>query len=160
MSDEIERNRSYFRALCPDIKLENFAYPFGYGSFARKRQLQAAFRSCRSIMPGVNKGAVDLQFLRATPLIDRLIDRGGVDRAFDAAEKDGGWLIFYSHDVADQPSPWGCSPALLNHALEAASQRNIGVMNMAAALQMRERLNALRPIDKRLATESRSHARL
>jgi peptidoglycan/xylan/chitin deacetylase (PgdA/CDA1 family) len=135
LNAEIEHNQQYLRAIDPSIKIENFAYPFGYGSFVRKRQLKSIFRSCRSIVPGINSGTVDLQFLRAMPLIDRRIDRDGIERAFDQAQDTNGWLIFYTHDVADEPSPYGCSPALLNHALEAASRRKIAVLNMAEALQ-------------------------
>jgi peptidoglycan/xylan/chitin deacetylase (PgdA/CDA1 family) len=132
---EIERNQRYLRSLDASIRIENFAYPFGYGSFVRKRQLKTVFKSCRSIAPGVNSGSVDLQFLRAMPLIDRRIDRDGIERAFDEAQTANGWLIFYTHDVADEPSPYGCSPALLNEALEAASRRKIPILNMAEALQ-------------------------
>src|ERR1700712_3094188 len=135
LSAEIARNQQYLRSLDASIRIENFAYPFGYGSFVRKRQLKTAFRSCRSIVPGVNSGTVDLQFLRAMPLLDRRIDRDGIERAFDQAQTANGWLIFYTHDVADEPSPYGCSPALLNEALEAASKRKIPVLNMAEALQ-------------------------
>jgi peptidoglycan/xylan/chitin deacetylase (PgdA/CDA1 family) len=135
LAEEIELNRDYFRTLDATITLGNFAYPFGYGSFVRKRQLRNEFRSCRSIVPGVNSGAVDLQFLRSMPLIDRRIDRGGIERAFDQAQNTNGWLIFYTHDIADRPSPYGCSPALMNHALEAASRRKIPVLNMAEALR-------------------------
>ena len=135
LAEEIARNRRYFRSLDASIKVENFAYPFGYGSYVRKRQLKTTFQSCRSIVPGVNTGSVDLQFLRATPLIDLRIDTGAIDRMFDDAQTTNGWLIFYTHDVADTPSPWGCSPALMNHALEAAVRRKIPVLNMAEALQ-------------------------
>jgi peptidoglycan/xylan/chitin deacetylase (PgdA/CDA1 family) len=135
LSVEVERNRQYFAALDPSIRVENFAYPFGYGSIVRKRQLKTLFQSCRSILPGVNSGSVDLQFLRATPLIDSRIGRDGVERAFDEAQTNNGWLIFFSHDVADVPSPYGCSPALLNLALEAASRRQIPVLNMMEALR-------------------------
>jgi peptidoglycan/xylan/chitin deacetylase (PgdA/CDA1 family) len=135
LSAEIERNQHYLRSLDASIRIENFAYPFGFGSFVRKRQLKSVFKSCRSIVPGVNSGSVDLQFLRAMPLIDRRIDRDGIERAFDEAQSANGWLIFYTHDVADEPSAYGCSPALLNEALEAASRRKIPVLNMAEALQ-------------------------
>ena len=135
LNAEIERNQQYLRSLEPAIRIENFAYPFGYGSFVRKRQLKTLFKSCRSIVPGVNSGSVDLQFLRAMPLIDRRIYRDGIERAFDEAQTANGWLIFYTHDVADEPSPYGCSPALLNEALQAASRRKIPVLNMAEALR-------------------------
>jgi peptidoglycan/xylan/chitin deacetylase (PgdA/CDA1 family) len=133
LADEIKRNRAYLRTLKPSIEVENFAYPFGYGSYVRKGQLKKEFKSCRSIAPGVNSGTVDLQFLRALPLIDYRIDRSAIERAFDEALNTNGWLIFYSHDVAGRPSPYGCSPALMNHALEAASIRKIPVLNMAEA---------------------------
>jgi peptidoglycan/xylan/chitin deacetylase (PgdA/CDA1 family) len=132
---EIEHNQHYLRSLDPSIQVENFAYPFGYGSFVRKRQLKAVFKSCRSIVPGVNSGSVDLQFLRAMPLIDRRIDRDAIERAFDEAQNTNGWLIFYTHDVAGEPSPYGCSPWLLHAALEAASRRKIPVLNTTEALQ-------------------------
>jgi peptidoglycan/xylan/chitin deacetylase (PgdA/CDA1 family) len=135
LSAEIARNQQYLRSLDLSIRIENFAYPFGYGSFVRKRQLKTLFKSCRSIVPGVNSGSVDLQFLRAMPLIDRRIDRDGIERAFDEAQTANGWLIFYTHDVADEPSPYGCSTALLNEALEAASRRKIPILNMAEALR-------------------------
>ncbi len=134
LTAEIEQNSRYLRSVDPSIKIENFAYPFGYGSFGRKRQLKTAFQSCRGIMPGVNSGTVDPQFLRAMPLIDRNIDRDVIERALDETQINNGWLIFYSHDVAETPSPYGCSPALLNHALEAASRRKIRGLNMAEAL--------------------------
>jgi peptidoglycan/xylan/chitin deacetylase (PgdA/CDA1 family) len=131
---EIEQNRRYLHSVDPSIRIENFAYPFGYGAFGRRQQLKAAFQSCRSIVPGVNSGTVDLQFLHAMPLIDQHIDRDAIERALDETQVNNGWLIFYGHDVAESPSPYGCSPALLNHALEAASRRKIRGLNTAEAL--------------------------
>lgn len=135
LAGEIARNRDYFHALDLAIEIDTFAYPFGYGSLARKSQLKDQFQTCRSIVPGVNAGSVDLQFLRATPLIDGHIDRDGIERAFDDAETNNGWLIFYGHDVTDRPSPYGCSPALLNHALEVSVRRKIPALTMAEAMR-------------------------
>ena len=83
----------------------------------------------------MNSGTVDLQFLRAMPLIDQHIDRDAIERALDETQSNNGWLIFYGHDVAEAPSPYGCSPALLSHALEAASRRKIRGLTMAEALR-------------------------
>ena len=135
MTVEMENNRRYFSSLDPSIRLENFAYPFGLGSVAHKRQLGKAFRSSRGILPGINNGVVDLQYLRANPLIELHIDRDGIDRAFDEAVAKNGWLIFYSHDVKNAPSSYGCSPSLLRHALDAASRRKIPVLSIAQALR-------------------------
>ncbi len=45
MTLEMEKNRRYLQALDPSIKIENFAYPYGFGSVLRKRQLGKAFHS-------------------------------------------------------------------------------------------------------------------
>jgi peptidoglycan/xylan/chitin deacetylase (PgdA/CDA1 family) len=135
LAAEIDDNRRYLLGLDPSIRIENFAYPYGLGSVWRKGQLKESFRSSRGIVPGVNGGVVDLQFLRATPLINRDIDRDGIDRAFDEAVARNGWLIFYSHDVATEPSPYGCTPSLLRHALDAASRRNVQILSVADALR-------------------------
>ena len=135
MAREIERNRTYFRSIDSSINLENFAYPYGIASVWRKPQLARAFRSARGILPGVNSDIIDLQFLRASPLVDCEIDKAGVDRYFDQAVASGGWLIFYGHDVADAPSPYGCTPDLMRHALEAAQRRGIPIVTVAEALR-------------------------
>src|SRR4029077_14628151 len=93
------------------------------------------FETCRSIVPGVNSGSVDLQFLHAVPLIERQMDRDGIERAFDEAQATNGWLIFYGHDVTDRPSPYGCSPALLDYALETAARRKMPALTMAEAMR-------------------------
>ncbi len=111
LATEIEENRRYLLGLDPSMRIENFAYPYGLGSVWRKSQLAKTFRSSRGIIPGINTGVVDLQYLRSTPLINHHIDKERIDRAFDALVEANGWLIFYGHDVAGEPSPYGCSPA-------------------------------------------------
>jgi peptidoglycan/xylan/chitin deacetylase (PgdA/CDA1 family) len=134
LTAEIEKNRRYLLALDPSIRIENFAYPYGLGSVSHKRRLKQTFRSSRGIIPGANSGIVDLHFLNSTPLINRHIDTDGIDRAYDEAIATNGWVIFYSHDVAASPSPYGCTPALLQHALAEASRRNIRILSVADAL--------------------------
>jgi peptidoglycan/xylan/chitin deacetylase (PgdA/CDA1 family) len=131
---EIAENCRYLTGLDASIKLEDFAYPYGLASLSHKELLADTFRSSRGILPGVNRDIVDLQVLRATPLVCQHIDRDGVDRAFDDLMASGGWLIFYSHDVAESPSPYGCTADLLQHALQAASRRKLPIVTVAAAL--------------------------
>jgi len=135
LAAEIEENRRYLLGLDPSIQIENFAYPYGLGSVWRKTQLAKTFRSSRGIIPGINSGVVDLQYLRSTPLINAHIDDERIGRAFDALVESNGWLIFYGHDVAAEPSPYGCTPALLRYALDAAAKRNVAIMTIADALR-------------------------
>lgn len=132
---EIKRNLQHLQTVEPDICLENFAYPYGVGAYPLKRTLMGHFSSSRSIMPGINSGRIDLQFLRANPLVDAYTDRDGIERLMDQAKAVNGWLIFYSHDVAAEPSEFGCSPRLLEYALQAARRRQMRVANIFDALR-------------------------
>jgi peptidoglycan/xylan/chitin deacetylase (PgdA/CDA1 family) len=135
MAAELENNRNYLLSLDRSIQIENFAYPYGTGSVLRKGQLGKMFRTSRGVLPGVNSGTVDLQYLRSSPLIDREMDADGIERVLDEAVATNGWLIFYSHDVEDEPSPYGCTPALLRHALDATARRKMPVLSVAEALR-------------------------
>lgn len=135
LDTEIATNRSFLQSLDACITLDNFAYPYGLAALGHKGRLKRAFKSSRGILPGVNHGVADLHVLRATPLISVQIDRDGIDRAFDKAIETGGWLIFYTHDVAASPSRYGCTPDLLRHALGAALLRQMPIVSVAEALR-------------------------
>ena len=131
MAREIERNRSFFQSLDPSIALENFAYPYGLASIWRKSQMAKSFRSARGILPGVNRDVIDLQFLRAAPLVNCEIDAAGIDRYVDEAQDSGGWLSWYTKSNQ-------YSRAKLNADLEtlkAASTRNMPIVTVAEALR-------------------------
>ena len=134
LAADIARNQHYLLGLRPSIAITNFAYPFGVGSLRRKRLLGATYRSCRSIVPGINVGTVDPQFLKSMPLIDRQVGADDIDRAMDRTKAEGGWLIFYTHDVVASPSFYGCSLRLLDRALDAAVRRGIAIRNVTEAL--------------------------
>src|ERR1039458_7953997 len=91
----------------------NFAYPCGDVTLESKRKLGPQFKSCRGTRGGLNGPNVDLNLLRGNSLY------GDLDRLHNAKqlilenERQAAWLIFYSHDVALSPSPFGCTPKLL-----------------------------------------------
>jgi len=74
---------------------------------------------------------VDLNLLRANSLY------GGMDAADTAKElileneSRKTWLIFYSHDVTDKPSRFGCTPALLEAVVSFAAERGAKIMRVA-----------------------------
>jgi peptidoglycan/xylan/chitin deacetylase (PgdA/CDA1 family) len=135
MAEEIELNRRFIEGLDSSIRLQNFAHPYGIASVARKGQLAGTFRSSRGILPGVNHGNIDLQFLRATPLVNQHLDDDGIERVYDETIQTGGWLIFYGHDVTARPSPYGCTPKLMRRALDAAARRKLPIVSVAEALR-------------------------
>lgn len=134
VATDILRNRTVLCGIEPSLALDNFAYPFGYGAFGWKRELAKIFRTGRGIVPGVQIGRIDTQFLRAVPLMDERLDANTIDRLLDKTCEKRGWLVFYSHDVTARPSEYGCSPKLLIHALRAATARGIARVSVAQAM--------------------------
>ena len=134
--DELDRNRACLAAIEPGLALANFAFPYGSGSLPAKRALARRFASSRGIEPALNAGLVDLQLLHAFPLMDGAMDRALVDRVLDAAVARNAWVIFYTHDVAERPSRYGCTPGLLAHALAGARRRGIAPTTVAQGLAL------------------------
>jgi peptidoglycan/xylan/chitin deacetylase (PgdA/CDA1 family) len=117
----------------------NFAYPYGELTLKTKQGLASVMTTCRGIYGGLNGPSVDLSLLRACSLY------GGKERSHHAqkliltAKRDYKWLIFYTHDVASEPSRFGCSPELFESTLSFALNHGVRVLSIqevvAVALQ-------------------------
>lgn len=119
LADDLDRNAFFLREVLGDLGPLNFAYPYGEVSPRTKRLSGDRFASARGIHPGVNGPTADLSQLRAIPLERRSWSAAEVERWVAAAKAANGWLVFFTHDVSDDPSPYGATPAMLEHALAA-----------------------------------------
>jgi hypothetical protein len=108
---EIDRNAAALSEALDGAPIENFAYPFGGVSQSAKGTFGKRFVSCRGTGKGLNRGMVDLADLFSTSLYSHNFDRVRLCQLVEDAQAENAWLIFYTHDVADEPSPFGCTPA-------------------------------------------------
>ena len=115
--------------------MTNFCYPFGRASLPAKLRLEARFDSCRGIYEGINSGTIDLAMLRVIELYDRTLTREKLIRVLRQTSERNAWLIFYTHDVADEPSSIGCSPRLLRAAVEAVQAEGMQCLTVRDALR-------------------------
>jgi peptidoglycan/xylan/chitin deacetylase (PgdA/CDA1 family) len=131
---DIARNARFLEAATGAAP-RNFAYPYGDISVAAKRRCGAAFRSSRGICPGLNAGRLDLGQLRSFPLEARSYDPAVVAAAVrQAAEAPAAWLTFFSHDVSDTPSPYGCTPQMLRFVLDLLRDHGLPAVTVDQAL--------------------------
>jgi peptidoglycan/xylan/chitin deacetylase (PgdA/CDA1 family) len=131
---ELDSNREFFAELMPELTLENFCYPYGISSLSRKLQAQARFNSCRGTKAGINAGSIDLGMLKATP-IDYTTSPRAVINAISETVRLNGWLILFTHDVADQPTWIGCTPQLLKMVVASAQEQGCEVVTVRDGLQ-------------------------
>ena len=136
LADELQSNQRCLQSVIGDVRLRNFAYPYGDISFAMKRYLEAHFDSCRSHTQGVNAGVADLGVLKSRGLERVSIDRQRIADVIAETVRRRGWLLFAGHDIADAPSPYGVPPDLLAFALRTAVDGGCQLVTVSRALQI------------------------
>ena len=131
---ELERNDIACRELAPGVALRNFAYPYGLVSPLFKLNAGRRFASARGTRPGINLGTIDLNDLKASPLY---ATTSPSDVAAIIAEnaRQGGWLIFVTHEVCDAPSKFGCTPRQFEAAVKATKAAGSPVLTIDNALR-------------------------
>ncbi|WP_292082921.1 MULTISPECIES: polysaccharide deacetylase family protein [unclassified Brevundimonas] len=111
----------------------HFAYPYGEVSPRAKKQLGARYASLRGVHKGLVHDGGDRNQLPGVGIEGadgELVARGWIDRA--VAEK--AWLILYTHDVRETPSPWGCTPDALERLIRHARAAGCDIRTVGEVL--------------------------
>jgi peptidoglycan/xylan/chitin deacetylase (PgdA/CDA1 family) len=120
---DLHRNADAFSDLINGFAPTNFAYPYGRYLLPAKRLVAPLFASCRGTGGGINRGTCDLGDLRGTRIYAPAFNETSLRKLIDRNSAVGGWLIFYTHDVADTPSPYGCTPRQFETIVSYAAER-------------------------------------
>jgi peptidoglycan/xylan/chitin deacetylase (PgdA/CDA1 family) len=131
---DVERGRRELEKITGQSDSGNFAFPFGQITLNAKRAVGQDVASSRGIMSGFNGPVIDLNMLRANSLYGDRSNHAKVRDLIVENERRQSWLIFYTHDVSPTPSPYGCTPELLEFAVSFASQSCAQVSTIAEAL--------------------------
>ncbi len=134
LEKDAARNRAFLRPFLKGGAPESYAYPFGRVSARTKRFYAARFASARGVHPGINVGRVDLAQLNVVSLESRCWNQGAIEAAIQNVLHSHGWLILYTHDVSDAPSPYGSTPKMLDWALGRVAAARIETLPMREAL--------------------------
>ena len=130
---DLDRNAEFIAEVLPDQRLSSFAYPYGDLDLGKKALIAKRFPVCRGIWPGINAGRMDFAQLKAVPLERRSLDGLDIEAWLDQAEKARGWLIFFTHDVSDDPSPYGCDRKRFEAVADAVARRGLRVLPLKNA---------------------------
>lgn len=131
---DVARNARALAAMGLEQDLSSFAFAYGEATPAAKHALAERFSTLRGVRAGINRGTADRALLKSVPL-----DGGedGIARAVEAAATlsgHPGWLIFYTHDIQERPTPWGCSPEQFERVCVAVEGSGARVMTMSEAV--------------------------
>ncbi len=135
LQNDLEENQRKLNEILPEYRFSNFSYPYGEQTISGKVLVRSKFRSARSVKAGINSNPVDLNNLRALQLEKSLT----LEKAFEYIDQtiaQKGWLIFYSHDIQDDCSSWGCTPSFFEQVVKYCSDRKLNVRTIDQGLDL------------------------
>jgi peptidoglycan/xylan/chitin deacetylase (PgdA/CDA1 family) len=128
------RNLAAMRqVLGEDFQMTSFAYPFGDVSPPVKWAMGRRYALCRGVQHGRNGPMVDLAQLRVASLEHRHWDEGRMAATIRDAKGKNQWLIFLSHDISENPTLYGSTPAIVGRSLELLASEGIPILTLKAA---------------------------
>lgn len=132
-------NRSVLRTILPGAEFRNFSYPISLPRPISKAKIGDYFLSCRGGGQTLNAGQADLNQLAAYFLEQSRHNISLVKEIIEHNRRVCGWLIFATHDISENPSPYGCTPDFFEQVVEYAARSGSRLMSVTQAL---ETLNA------------------
>jgi len=145
----ILENQKALTEVLPGASFQTFAYPHSAPRLAVKRVTGRYFRCCRGgglkagrylhrHAPGgqtFNWGVTDLNYLCAFFLEQSRDNPTAVKSLIDQNARARGWLIFATHDVCDEPSPYGCTPDFFEQVVRWSVDSGARVLPVLKALE-------------------------
>jgi hypothetical protein len=125
----VKKNKQALVEVNPDISFTSLSYPINRPRPSTKKKVGQFFNCCRGGGQTFNEGIVDLNLLKAC-FID-IRNNNNIDFAKKMIDKNvahGGWLIFVTHDVTDNPSRYGCTKIYFKMLVAYASSSGANIL--------------------------------
>ena len=133
--EDLRRNAMFVSGVLPGYTFSSFAYPFGELNLRRKMLLAEQFAICRGVSGGLNVGRIDFAQLRSILLTAGSFEELRIDAWLERAVASKGWLIFLTHDISDNPSPYGCRTNVFAKIVDSVTKRGIKVLPVGEAAE-------------------------
>jgi len=109
--ESIIKNQQALKAIFPETPFKTMSYPKRHPHPRIKQIAGRYFKCCRGGGQNFNAITLDLNNLKSY-FIDRKNrdDPAELKALIDTSTKANGWLIISTHDICNNPSPFGCEP--------------------------------------------------
>lgn len=146
----ILENQQALAEILPGASFQTFAYPHSAPRLAVKKVAGRHFRCCRGggLKEGhylhrhaaggqtFNWGATDLNYLCAFFLEKSRDNPEAVKTLIHQNARARGWLIFATHDVCADPSPFGCTPDFFEQVVQWSLESGARILPVVKALEV------------------------
>ncbi len=130
----ILKNDEVLNELIPGAEFKSFSYPISEPRPISKKKAGNRFQSCRAGGQTFNVGITDLNQLSSFFLEksrDRIQD---VKELIDKNKNARGWLVFSTHDITENPGPYGCSPEFFEEIVKYSVNSGAQILPVASAV--------------------------
>jgi peptidoglycan/xylan/chitin deacetylase (PgdA/CDA1 family) len=146
----ILENQQALAQVLPGASFQTFAYPHSAPRLAVKNVAGRHFRCCRGggLKAGrylhrhtaggqtFNWGVTDLNYLCAFFLEKSRDNPEAVRSLIDQNARARGWLIFATHDVCADPSPFGCTADFFEQVVQWSLESGARILPVVKALEV------------------------
>jgi peptidoglycan/xylan/chitin deacetylase (PgdA/CDA1 family) len=134
--ESIFKNEAALSEIAPMARLKTFAYPICPPRPTTKRVTARHFVCCRGGGQTLNCGKVDLNHL-AGYFLEK--DEDNAKRCKDLIDQNKrvrGWLIFATHDVSSEHTPFGCTPRFFESVVHYAVESGARILPVIRACEL------------------------
>lgn len=135
LEDDLNKNDALLDTFEPNATSRNFAFPYNRASLRHRHLFAKRYDTARGGGDRINRGTVNRSYLWGMEIRQPESDASALTAEIDAVVADPGWLIFFTHDVSDQPTPYGCRPDTFSMLVEYAIAKNCLVLPVRDALR-------------------------
>ena len=118
------RNMAFLNDALPGYRPTSFAYPYGDASPRVRQALSTTFATSRGIKPRLDRQP-DATLLPAFSLDACTRAQRDWPAIIERAAREKRWLIVFTHDVSETPSPYGCTPSELQQVVGLARKNGL-----------------------------------
>jgi len=132
----IIENRLALCRIIPGAEFKSFSYPINAPRPLTKARIGSYFLCCRGGGQTFNVGTIDLNQLSAYFLEKSRHSIQLVKEMIDRNQQNRGWLIFATHDISDNPTPFGCTPDFFENVVQFSVSSGACILPVVRALEM------------------------
>jgi hypothetical protein len=132
----VKRNAAALQKHVPGAKFESHSYPISNPRPETKRRVSRHLGCCRGGGQTFNHGTIDLNYVSGFFLEQSRDDIAAIKRVITDNKAAGGWLIFATHEICDNPSRFGCLPGFFRQVVQLVLDSGADVLPVAKALQV------------------------
>ncbi|MCA1491271.1 polysaccharide deacetylase family protein [Ensifer sp. NBAIM29] len=134
LDDDLDRNAHYLKSVGVPEPARNFAFPYNAAWPPARAVMRRRYRTCRGAGEAINRGVVDPLMIKAVEIRQPEQHARDLTRWIDDIADRPGWLVFFTHDIAPRPTPYGCRPETFEHLVRYAVGKGCRVLPVDRAL--------------------------